>query len=208
MRVGEKNRRVAVSFGAEAKAKTPSRRRKRGVRRGPRHEPALDKRTISYGLAGLGAAALGSFAFFAITGKSDENDLHDSCSPNCPEDDVDAVRTKYLVADISLGVGIASLGAATWLFFVTSPATKPPRNVLAARRPNASRRRTARARGGAFLGVVRRFSTCRTGRSQVRVTRAGRGGPRCACWAQGERCGGYRRSRSGFPAAHKRRAGR
>ena len=88
----------------------------------------MNKRTISYALAGVGAVALGSFAFFAVTGKSDENDLRDRCSPNCPESDVDSVRTKYLVADISLGVGIASLGAATFLFVTSNDSrkAKPP----------------------------------------------------------------------------------
>ena len=78
VRVGEKNRRVAVSFGAEtadntlgATAEADADIRTKG----------LDKRTVSYALAGLGAAALGSFAFFALTGKSDENDLRDWRQP-------------------------------------------------------------------------------------------------------------------------------
>jgi hypothetical protein len=101
----------------------------------------------------LGAAALGSFAFFALTGKSDENDLRDSCSPNCPESDVDSVRTKYLVADISLGVGIASLGAATWLF-VTS---RNERRESAHRTPPVLGLALQPTRGGAFVGVFRPF---------------------------------------------------
>jgi hypothetical protein len=151
VRVGEKNRRVAVSFGANetadntlgATAEADADVRTKG----------LDKRTVSYALAGLGAAALGSFAFFALTGKSDENDLRDRCSPNCPESDVDSVRTKYLVADISLGVGIASLGAATW-FFVMS--TRDDRKT--ARRAQPLVRATVQpTRGGAFVGLTRQF---------------------------------------------------
>src|SRR5688572_27564987 len=76
VRVGEKNRRVAVSFGAEgAPGSTGSETAAAEADVGTK---GLNKRTVSYALAGLGAAALGSFAFFALTGKSDENDLRDS----------------------------------------------------------------------------------------------------------------------------------
>jgi hypothetical protein len=153
VRVGEKNRRVAVSFGADEAADGTVSSTAEAEADADVVAKGLDKRTVSYALAGLGAAALGSFAFFALTGKSDENDLRDRCSPNCPESDVDSVRTKYLVADISLGVGIASLGAATW-FFVMS--TKDERKT--ARRAQTSVRASVQpTRGGAFLGLTRQF---------------------------------------------------
>jgi len=143
VRVGEKNRRVAVSFAApetETPPGTP----------GPVQADSgkgLNKRTVSYVLGGVGAVALGSFAFFALSGKSDENELGDRCSPNCPDSDVDAVRTKYLVADISLGIGVVALGAGTW-FFVSSLKDGKPKSVGVAVRPT---------RGGALVGITRRF---------------------------------------------------
>jgi len=70
-------------------------------------------------VGGLGVLALGSFAFFGLTGRSDVDDLQ-SCKPNCRQDDVDSARTKLIVADISLGVGVVALGVATYLF-VTRP---------------------------------------------------------------------------------------
>jgi hypothetical protein len=66
---------------------------------------------------------------------------------------VDSVRTKYLVADISLGVGVASLGAATWLF-VTSM-KEQPKSVR--RATPAVGLAVQPVRGGAFLGVTRQF---------------------------------------------------
>jgi hypothetical protein len=151
VRVGEKNRRVEASFGVNETAENaPSATAEADA---DVRTKGLDKRTVSYALAGLGAAALGSFAFFALTGKSDENDLRDRCSPNCPESDVDSVRTKYLVADISLGVGIASLGAATW-FFIAS--TKERRETTRPVRPPV-RVGLQPVRGGAFVGLTRHF---------------------------------------------------
>lgn len=65
-------------------------------------------------LAGVGAVGLVGFGVFAATGLSKESDL-DACKPACPEDDVSSVRSRYLAADIFLGVGLVSLGTATYL---------------------------------------------------------------------------------------------
>jgi hypothetical protein len=141
VRVGEKNRRVAVSFAEPETAPVPGPAQ---VDPGPK---GLDKRTVSYVLGGVGALALGSFVLFAVTGSSDENDLERRCKPNCPESDVDAVRTKYLIADVSLGVGLVALGAGSY-FFVSSLKDRKQPQVGVAVQPT---------RGGAFLGVSRRF---------------------------------------------------
>jgi hypothetical protein len=66
-------------------------------------------------VGGIGVIALGSFAIFGIGGKNDVDDLQ-KCKPTCPEKDVDSARTKLIIADISLGVGIVALGVATYMF--------------------------------------------------------------------------------------------
>jgi hypothetical protein len=71
-------------------------------------------------VGGIGVAALGSFAIFGIGGKNDVDDLQ-KCKPFCAEKDVDSARTKLIIADISLGVGIVALGVATYMF-ITRPA--------------------------------------------------------------------------------------
>jgi len=68
---------------------------------------------------GLGVVALGSFAFFGLSGKGEVADLQ-GCKGHCAQDDVDKARTKLVIADISLGVGIVALGVATYMF-VTRP---------------------------------------------------------------------------------------
>lgn len=66
-------------------------------------------------VGGIGVVALGSFAIFGIGGKNDVDDLQ-KCKPFCKEEDVDSARTKLIIADISLGVGIVALGVATYMF--------------------------------------------------------------------------------------------
>ena len=70
-------------------------------------------------VGGLGVVALGSFAIFGLSGKGEVDDLQ-ACKGHCPQDDVDKARTKLVIADISLGVGIVALGVATYMF-ITRP---------------------------------------------------------------------------------------
>lgn len=99
-RENEKGRRVVAEFapkGADAPGDAPP---------GARVPP------LAYVLGGVGVAALGSFAYFGLRGRSTED-----CAPECSRSEVDSMRSQYLAADISLGVAVASLGAATYVFF-------------------------------------------------------------------------------------------
>jgi len=111
---GEKNRRVEL------------RREPKAVAAKPAQPAAQAKKTpvAAFVLAGVGVAALGSFAAFAITGKSAEHDM-DGCKPYCQQSQADKMRLRYLIADISLGVGVVALGASGYFFFSASkdPAT-------------------------------------------------------------------------------------
>jgi hypothetical protein len=80
----------------------------------------------AYVLGGLGVVALGSFTAFALSGKSKENDLKSNCAPHCPESEVSVMDNRYLAADISLGVGIASLGVAAWILLSSNRAPSTP----------------------------------------------------------------------------------
>jgi len=109
---GEKNRTIVVTMASapdapkkvvEAPTAPPS---PSGPSRG------LPAATYVFGT--LGIVALGSFGYFAVRGKTDADHLRATCVPGCAPGDVSAVRTKLLVADVSLGVGLVSLVAATW----------------------------------------------------------------------------------------------
>ena len=57
-----------------------------------------------------------------------DNDLLARCAPNCPQESVDHIRKLYLASDISLGVGIAALGAAaTWMILGSSSGSQEER---------------------------------------------------------------------------------
>jgi hypothetical protein len=71
---------------------------------------------LPWGLLGLGAASIGAGAGFALWGHESENHLRDTCSPNCPGSEVRPVHTKYVVGDLSVGVGLVSVSVAAYLF--------------------------------------------------------------------------------------------
>jgi hypothetical protein len=74
-------------------------------------------------LGGVGVAALGTSAFVGLQGRSDYRQLNQSCRPQCDPGPSNDVSQKLLIADIALGVGVASLGVATILFFTSGGST-------------------------------------------------------------------------------------
>jgi len=107
---GQKNRNVAAVFEAAGAAPV--------IVPPPVKEPA-GSLVPTFIVGGIGVVALGSFAFFGLSGKSEVADLQ-GCKGHCAQDDVDKARTKLVIADISLGVGIVAIGVATYMF-VTRP---------------------------------------------------------------------------------------
>lgn len=110
---GQKGRNIAVQFGAAASAPPPA--------GGKGDTKTSEEGSIVPALVvgGIGVVALGSFAYFGLAGKGEVDDL-EKCKPFCAESDVDKARTKLIIADISLGVGVVALGVATYMF-ITRP---------------------------------------------------------------------------------------
>jgi hypothetical protein len=67
------------------------------------------------------AIGLGAFIGLGASARGDANDLRTRCSPRCPSADVDPVRTKAIVADVSLGISVVALGAGLY-FALSRPA--------------------------------------------------------------------------------------
>jgi hypothetical protein len=151
VRAGEKARAIVVSFpSAEVeKDKQPK-------------APAVDKKRDAGSLvptilvAGIGVVALGSFAAFGITGESDVDGLQ-HCKPNCAPKDVDRARTKLIMADVSLGIGVVALGVAAYMFF-----TRPTVESSKVLTPSAKNEKTddrwlrfdaGPIAGGAYAGI-------------------------------------------------------
>jgi hypothetical protein len=69
---------------------------------------------VSISVAGVAAA---SFAGFGIGGAVDVSHLRTTCAPVCSVSSTDAAKSYLEVADVSLGVGVAALALATWMYF-------------------------------------------------------------------------------------------
>ncbi|MEO8178643.1 MAG: hypothetical protein ABI895_07410 [Deltaproteobacteria bacterium] len=87
-------------------------------------EPSRHASVWPYVVGGAGLAALGASVAFATWGHTDF-ELLDRCAPNCKQDSVDHVTHMYIAADISLGVGVVALGAATWMYLSTPKSAEP-----------------------------------------------------------------------------------
>jgi hypothetical protein len=103
---GEKGRVIALAVAQPRQAPPPAFHETPG--------PGPSVPAGGYVFGGLGVAALATFGVFGVLGMSDANHLRDTCAPGCQASDVDAVHTKLIVADASLGVGLVSLGVAAW----------------------------------------------------------------------------------------------
>jgi hypothetical protein len=131
VREGEKLRRVVVAFPSEADS-TPG-------AAGTGSQPRASRRTAAYALGAVGALGLVGFTVFGLRGSSREGDLESGCSPRCSPEQVSSVKMDYLVADVSLAVGLAALAVGGYLWIgapkaadkQTSGAETPVVRVLA-----------------------------------------------------------------------------
>jgi len=111
IREGEKNRAITVTFGA---SEHPPGEGGRGAPAG------------AYVLGAVGVVALGAAVLFDLQGTNDAHHLRDTCAPSCNQSDVDAVKTKYLVAGIALGVGVVAFVGAAYLLLSRGGSTDTP----------------------------------------------------------------------------------
>jgi hypothetical protein len=73
-------------------------------------------------LAFGGAAVVGfaAFAYFGVSGKNEHDRLEKSCGRTCTPAQVEDGKRAYVIADIALGVGIASAVTSAILFLTAS----------------------------------------------------------------------------------------
>jgi len=128
IQAGNKDRLVQVEFDALARepgADSPLRvaPKAAAAHRASNQEPptapsevARNPQALPWVLLAVGAASLGTGVGLSVAGHSDELRLRETCSPRCSDAQVAPVHTKYLLSDISFGVGLASLSAAAYLF--------------------------------------------------------------------------------------------
>ena len=123
LQVGDKNHLVEVEFAPLIPA-APSAVTAHS-KRSPDSAPAQSgSQLLPWTLLAVGATSIGTGVGFALSGRNRENSLHDSCSPNCSDAQVRPVHTKYLLSDLSFGVGLLSVSLAAYLF-VSNRAADP-----------------------------------------------------------------------------------
>ena len=82
--------------------------------------PAVTQSPIpvaTYVLGGIALAGGAGFAAFGIVGNSQRSRLEKECMPRCSDAQVDGLHRNLVVADVSLGIGLAALAASvvTWI---------------------------------------------------------------------------------------------
>ncbi len=82
-------------------------------------------------LAGVGLAGVGVFAGLSAYAKSEVDDMRVDCAPFCPQARVDDARAFLLGGNVSLGLGIAAIGAALTWTIVEATTTSSPEVALA-----------------------------------------------------------------------------
>ena len=100
----------------------------------PQQAPASSVRPIpvaAWVAGSVGALAVVSFGTFGALGVMDRATNH--CDTGCTSDQKSAVDSKFLVANVSLGVGIVALAVATWLYF-SRPTVESPASAAAGTR--------------------------------------------------------------------------
>lgn len=127
---GAKNQRFSVELPAPEPA-----------RKTPETEASVETRSSSspapWIAGGIGLAGMAAFGILGASGLSQEASLERSCAPNCNAADLRSVETKYLLADISLGVGITALLVSSYLLLA------PEKQKAAARAPSLHVRASA-----------------------------------------------------------------
>lgn len=98
VREGEKNRKVDVRFGG-------------GATSGSSGGGISAVSPAAWALGATGIVGLSIFGVLGGLGLSEKSDADDTCSPNCTDEVVDSIRTKFIAADVALSVGLLSLGA-------------------------------------------------------------------------------------------------
>jgi hypothetical protein len=129
---GEKNRVVSVTFGElesapetfEAKpAVAPTRDAPTALLT---HRPIP---TVGYVLGGVAVVGAATFAGLALWGQDQRNSLESSCRPVCAASRVNGVHTKFVAADVSLGVAAAAAVAAGIVYFARPAEPLPSAQV-------------------------------------------------------------------------------
>lgn len=86
----------------------------------PRAKPRAEPSAITLGLGGLALVAGGASVILGLGARSDLEDVRSApCATTrtCSSDELDGIRTRFIIADVALGVAVIAGAAALWRFF-------------------------------------------------------------------------------------------
>jgi hypothetical protein len=112
LHIGDQARRVAFTLPRPAPERAPA---------PPPSAPERRASPIVWVLGAVAAAGAVSFAAFGVAGYVQHRHLQDECGPSCDGSRVNAVRTAYVVSDVSLGVSLVTAGLAIYLYLTEDP---------------------------------------------------------------------------------------
>lgn len=112
-------------------------------------------KTVGLVVAGVGVAALAGGIIFGAMGSSQASSDKNAggCAPNCSDDEVSSIKTKLLISDILIPVGIVGIGAGVVLYLTSGGSTKAAATTGA----NKIHFDAAPTRGGAAFGLSGSF---------------------------------------------------
>jgi hypothetical protein len=88
--------------------------------------PARRIPTGAWIVGGVGLAGLASAAYFGLAARKQLDVLKNGCSPDCTDAQTKPGRTDAVIADVSLGVGLAGVvGALLWVAFAPPSGSAP-----------------------------------------------------------------------------------
>jgi hypothetical protein len=88
-----------------------------------RSDPDRPIAPLFFVLSGAALVGFGGFAALGLSAESMKHDLESTCSPGCSDNSVDTLKTQLLLADVSLGIGVASAVGAFFVLFDRSERT-------------------------------------------------------------------------------------
>ena len=139
IQAGNKDRLVQVEFTPSAPTPSATAQPAGAAEATTRTEPAekhsaaalaAGPRVLPWVLLAVGAASFGTGGGLAVSGHNQELELRETCSPNCTHSQVQPIRTKYLLSDVSFGVGLISLSAAAYFFLRHPDSERAPEATL------------------------------------------------------------------------------
>ena len=120
IRAGDKNRPVDVKLESTTKTTEPP------PTQAPTTHGGFHFPWTTGVFLGVGVASFVTMGALVGVASGDASSLRTSCAPRCATSDVDAVQTKITVANVMMGVGIASVAVAA-VFLVVANTGKAPR---------------------------------------------------------------------------------